>query len=92
MRDKLGREILIGSFIVYAISVGDSPALRVGKVLGFKEKTITVRGVRDRYSWDSTSQHSLCEANGHLSHPGRIIVIEESAVPEDYRNLLEVIE
>jgi len=92
MKDKLGREIKIGDYIVYGSLLGQSAALRIGKVLALKEDPtrITVWGVEDGVDLPHyKKQAKLVYAKGHLSFPERVIVLRSQDVPRQYLTLLE---
>lgn len=87
--DKLGTPILVGSFIVYGHALGRCAGLRIGRVLGIKEKThaystqrgaaIRVQGVNDDWG-----EPTLCKP-GTLFFPSRIVVVTD--LPEKIRKL-----
>ena len=94
IRDKLGREIKAGCFIVYG---HDRSELRVGKVLEaslvwerrgqvrFHVPRIRVRGVDD----DFQPVPELCQKDGTLEHPRRVIILNAEDIPGHYRYLLD---
>lgn len=96
-KDKLGKDIVVGSYIAYGHALGRCAGLRIGKVLAIKhipksnphyygsEWRITVRGVDD--DWSPHSPMELCKKNGTLQFPDRIVVLLN--VPDVYVALLE---
>jgi hypothetical protein len=93
--DKLGQEITVGSIIAYGHAIDRSAALRIGKVLAIKEKkdswtytkgvSITVWGVDDDWSRHAPR---LLTKKGTLAFPERIIVLDETKLKPEYRDLL----
>lgn len=98
--DKLGRIISPGSLVVYGSLLGRCAALRVGRVLKIRaikrawsrkdddiDWRILVQGIDDKWSYHPAK---LCEKKGTLMFPDRMIVVDASALPAEYRRLLEV--
>ena len=93
MKDKLGQEITVGSIIAYGHSYGRSTGMAIGKVLSleiledrlYDSHHIRVIGISD--FWGDTPKLNL--RPGTLIHPDRIIVLADSQVPENYRQLLD---
>jgi len=96
-RDKAGREIEVGDFIVYGHNLGRCAALRYGRVLAINEKEdrynrratlhYTVIGVRDAFRGLRVAP-VLCERTGTLQFGDRILVIEPSQMPTPVWELL----
>ncbi len=99
IRDKLGQLIIPGCYIAYGHALGNCSGLRIGKVIKVTKKPITryhkseefeyritVQGVHDDWSWKAPE---LTNKKGTLQYPDRIIVLDESAVPEKYTSLLK---
>ena len=98
MTDIAGNEIREGSLIVYATSVGDSPALLWGRVVRTKpvsgrvhstsvENRITIQGL-DR--WWAPASMQLRDRLTTLSYPSRIVVISWAGpIPQEIRRLLD---
>jgi hypothetical protein len=98
MTDKVGVEITPGCLVAYAIQVGDSPALRVGKVLRVEQKPhayvqdrledrITVMGVED--GWGCDVPPVLLSKKSTLQFPRRLVVLDPERVDPKYRALLD---
>lgn len=98
--DKVGQKIEVGSLVVYGHALGRCAGLRIGKVLRIEEAKkgysswdgdtpegvkITVWGIDD--DWDH-KEIKLCSTRGTLFFPNRILVLDESAVRQDFRDLL----
>lgn len=99
--DKLGRPIVVGSYIVYGHALGRSAGLRIGRVLAVHRNAprdygsaydragawrIRVQGVDDDWSHKAAE---LCKP-GTLQFPERTIVVQPEQVPSVLRALLEV--
>lgn len=90
--DKIGREIKIGSIIVYGHALGRSAGLKIGKVVRINEKkrswddsittTFSVFGVEEDFS-DKLSLSKI----GTLHYSNRIIVLKD--VPAKYYQILD---
>lgn len=93
--DKLGQDILVGSYIAYGHLLDRSAGLRIGKVLDITWKKrwsndklsphYTVWGVDE--GWDGKLE--LCLKKGTLQFSDRIIVLPDDKLPKAYRDLLE---
>ena len=87
MTDKLGRQIKPGDFIAYAIKEGDTPGLRIAKVLRVNDKggrfTLTVIGLSNYY--DSPR---LLEKQSTLQYTQRCIVLQPETIPVELIQLL----
>lgn len=97
-KDKLGKDILPGCFVVYGS--GDR-MLRIGKVLGIKtwqetrrfvtgdvtdtRHRVTVRGITDYYFRSPL----LNSKNGEIEEMSRLLVLDGETLPRDYYDLLE---
>jgi len=102
LKDKLGRVIEVGDYIVYAHALDRSAALQFGKVLRVKVgdggmyqqrpdgSVITVIGCNE-YGWspDKTGRWVLNRSTGTLLFPNRTIVIDGHALPNNVRELLD---
>lgn len=97
LRDKIGQEIKVGSWIAYGHALDRSAALRIGRVIGLKLtrehwgevkecEQIIVRGIDD--SW-SHRKPALCLRNGTLQFPNRTVVLKDQDVPANYWKLME---
>lgn len=98
-KDRLNRDIVVGSYIAYGHARGRCAGLRIGKVLAVKkvephpwnnyqlqpEWRITVMGVDD--DWNHRLAE-LCKRKGTLMFPDRMIVLDFDKLPETYQNLL----
>lgn len=91
--DKVGKEIKVGSFVVYGHALGRCAGLRIGKILEIRSpKTdynkeaihFSVQGVDD--DWNFKPPH-VCR-KGTLQFPDRILVIPEKSVPVHCKILL----
>jgi len=87
-KDKLGREIVVGDFIVYGHALGRSAGLRIGKVLDVTHKPgrypsdspwrIRVQGVDDDWARAGVDRPlELCRP-GTLQFPERTVVDRRS--------------
>ena len=96
VHDICGKVISVGDYILYATSLGRSPALKFGFVLDFKpplysyegEARIKVIGVNTNYS----TVHRAGRANSMaawLRFPQRIVVITEEDVPAAVLELMD---
>lgn len=96
-KDKIGQNIVVGSYIAYGHALDRSAALRIGKVLAIKygglkwngtteDWKITVWGVDDEL-WHG--EVKLVSTKGTLQFPNRIIVLDPEKVPETHRKLLD---
>lgn len=93
--DKLGNQIKIGDYILYACSLGRSPALNVGLVkrLEFgkipysdeKELKIRVIAIAIDSDYNNHLDTRLNDRESLLSFPDRTIVV--SSIPEKYKRL-----
>lgn len=93
--DKLGQEIVVGSYIAYGHALGRCAGLRVGRVDRIVQKddtyrmgwqwAITVTHVDD--DWSHTPP-TLGNRRGTLMFPNRMIVLAPELVPATYRALL----
>lgn len=91
--DKIGQQIKSGDIVVYGHLIGRCAALKIGKVVkAFRkwswqgeEFRISVVGVED-YSYKKVKELSRM---GTLQFPDRIIVLETSKVPQEYKDLLD---
>ena len=101
IKDKIGQPIEINDTIAYGHALGRCAGLRIGKVLKIKtiekgehsrtkemlyEYRITVIGIDDDWSH---REPELNSRKGTLQFPDRIIVLNPSVVPENYKVLLE---
>ncbi len=89
-KDKLGRTIARGDFIVYGHALGRSAGLRIGRVLEVSkakpdrfycthsEWRIRVQGVDD--DWAPNGEPTLCRP-GTLQYPDRAIRLRVEDVP-----------
>ncbi len=100
MKDKSGREIAVGDFIVYGHALGTCAGLQYGKVLGFGERleygrredrpklpTCKVRGVDTDYTYDGPR---LMKPST-LQFSERILVVTRDQVPANVLELLETV-
>lgn len=88
MKDKLGREIKVGDFIVYGTLDGRSAALRIGKVLEIKDDNrITTIGIDDKRVWNNYPAR-LNSKVGYLQYSERIVVLDKKMVSEEYIKML----
>lgn len=97
-KDRLGRDIVVGSYLAYGHALGRCAGLRIGKVTAIKlaaEKRyygnepdwrITVIGVDD--DWNHRTPE-LCKRKGTLMFPDRMVVLDFDKLPERYQRLLE---
>ncbi len=93
--DKCGKEILIGSYIVYGHNLGRCAGLKFGKVINIedykpntscdKSVRIKVIGVDDDWNFNIPK---ICKA-GTLMYSNRIIVLPFEILPEYAKNLLK---
>lgn len=96
VRDKIGQEIVAGKFIVYGHALGRCAGLRIGKVVQVfePEKTnnkyspytykIKVRGMNDDWSFHEAT---LLSRDSYLWFPDRMIVLDETKLPDIVRKL-----
>lgn len=84
MKDKFGREIRPGQYIAHAISCGDTPKLKISIVTEVQYTKCTVKGID---TWN-TSPLTLTEKRSTLSCPEKILVLEDSHLPPEYKELL----
>jgi hypothetical protein len=94
-KDKLGRDITVGDYIVYSSALGRCAVLKIGKVLAIKPRkdswdnkpcwSITVVGVYD-YGWKDKPE---IQKKGTLQFPDRTVVVSGAAIPEKYFELLK---
>jgi hypothetical protein len=102
MLDKIGQEIVVGSWIAYGHALGRCAGLRIGKVLKLKEEdNKDYFGKINEYcpkiyritvqgiddDWKHNEPH-LCN-KGTLQFPERIIVLADWLVPSSYKNLIK---
>jgi hypothetical protein len=91
-KDKLGREINVGDYIVYAQRAMSSLWLDIGRVVSVGSKThyaseipfIKVFGCREY--WDKPR---LKNKPGEITCFNRVVVVPKEFVPEKYLQLLE---
>jgi hypothetical protein len=102
LKDKLGRVIEVGDYIVYAHALDRSAALQFGTVLRVKVgdgrinqqrpdgSAITVIGCNE-YGWspEKTGRWVLNRSTGTLMFPNRTIVIDGDQLPDNVRELLD---
>lgn len=97
-KDRLGRGIVVGSYIAYGHALGRCAGLRIGKVTAIKNAPpeaarwpndtdwrITVMGVDD--DWNHRARE-LCKRKGTLMFPDRTVIIEYDKLPRVYQDLL----
>jgi len=103
--DRLNKEIIVGSFIVYGSLLGRSATLQIGKVISIsvnEEATydcdrykIRVRGVRQckSYNFRTNVSYDTIELlkQGTLSFPDRIIVLRREDIPNNVLELLDTV-
>jgi hypothetical protein len=92
-KDKLGRDITVGDYIVYVQRASSSIWLDIGKVIsigskksysGKEEPFITIRGCRDFFN-----RPNLKIRNGKITRFDHCIVVSGAALPEKYFELLK---
>ena len=102
LKDKLGRVIDVGDYIVYAHALGGCAALQFGKVLRVKVgngrvtqqrpdgSAVTVIGCNE-YGWspDKIGRWVLNHSTGTLLFPNRTIVVNGDQLPDNVRELLD---
>ncbi len=86
--DKTGVPITVGCWIVYGHAMGRCAGLRIGKVLGIKDREpkwngetrvyVRVIGVDD--DWGGRKA-TLCSREGLLEYPDRMLVLDAARVP-----------
>lgn len=102
IKDKLGQEIKVGSYIVYGHNVGRCGGLRVGIVKEilenkdeFRSKSsnnsykFKIRGIDDDWNWDNYldfSKIQLLQKDSFIQFTTRIIVLND--LPLEYKKLL----
>jgi hypothetical protein len=98
VKDKSGREIVIGDYIVYGHALGRCAGLKYGKVLGFKELKqsyyseetkigLSVIGIEDDWS---SQDPKLGQRKGFLQFPEeRVLLVYPEQLPEGYKDLLD---
>lgn len=96
-KDKLGREIKVGSIVVYGHAMGRSAGLRIGKILsvikkskdhnGRQQWSFNVIGVDDDF--EGFFGIKLNDRKGTLLFRDRIIVIDPEQLPTEYFQLLK---
>lgn len=102
MKDKLGQEITVGSYIVYGHALGRCAALKIGRVLKVATKErgkwdsysptdrITVVGIDDDLWHLDHDRHPLKLSKiGTLQFSERTIVLDLKLVPAEFRALLD---
>lgn len=101
IKDKIGHQITVGSYIVYGHALDRSAALRIGKVLSLKtipgrygedseEYRIGVISVHDDWWYYPGADRTLkLNKKGTLQFPNRILVLHETQVPAEYKELLD---
>jgi hypothetical protein len=75
VKDKAGREIQVGQYIVYGHALGRCAGLRYGVVLATAEDHIEIRGCDD--DWHIR----LLSRNSSLRFPKRILIVTGSQLP-----------
>lgn len=102
LKDKLGRVIQVGDYLVYAHALDRSAALQLGKVLNVKVgdgridqqrpdgSSITVIGCNE-YGWNPASKGRwvLNRTTGTLLFPNRTVIVDGSLLPDNVRELLD---
>lgn len=88
-KDKLGREIKVGDYIVYAQRNGSALWLDVGKVLdcGLKKDLtpfVKVIGCRD---WANKAELKI--RSGEITAFNRVVIVPKEDLPEKYLELLK---
>lgn len=93
--DKFGKEIVVGSYIVYPYMYGYSVGTRIGKVTAVKTKPhqwkegevatpLTVIGIDDAYG-----EPKLLSKKSTLQFAERAVVLSPEQIPENYKVLLD---
>jgi hypothetical protein len=104
-RDKSGKELQAGDYVVFAHLLGRSAGMRYGKVTrvqwskegwrGIKAPKLQVQGINDDYchmkDW-TPSQAKLNTRKSTLGFPTRVVKIEKDQMPEEFWKLLEGVE
>jgi hypothetical protein len=96
LRDKLGTEIKVNDYIVYAHNLGRSAALKFGRVIKLSEKpTIHYESLITEYrigvlgyeeqSWNKEQPYTLTK--GTLQYPDRVVVL--STLPPEIKKALD---
>ena len=93
MKDKCGKEIFVGSYIVYGHNLGRCAGLKFGKIIKIEKPksefsdhdyNICVIGIDDDWGFRDAS----LSKRGILFYPERIIVLDFNDLPEYAQKLL----
>jgi hypothetical protein len=101
-KDRLGADIVVGSYIAYGHALGRCAGLRIGKVTAIKEAHVEDswyrRAPHGEPEWRitvqgvdddwNTREPELCKRKGTLMFPSRMVVLAYDNLPATYQNLL----
>lgn len=92
MFDYLGKEITVGSYIIYTRIIGSSPYLTTAKVIEIKDKKLKCLSVDYGYYEDKVTgkpevgYHLMKAIN--LNYPNRVIVINREQLSKEVLDVL----
>jgi hypothetical protein len=102
LKDKLGQDIRVGSYIAYGHALGRCASIKIGRVLKLTSKPLdpltysssphrlSVVGVEDDLSHYDIKKYPLTLSKlGTLMYPDRIVVLDPLKVPIEYKVLLD---
>lgn len=104
LTDKLGQDIRVGSYIAYGHALGRCAAIKIGRVLKLTTKPkdsiayssphrLTVVGIDDDQVWAGRDKYPpKLTKIGTLLYPDRVLVINPSTLPDEYKALLDSFE
>ena len=105
LKDKLGQDIRVGSYIAYGHALGRCAAIKVGRVLKLTSKPVdtlscsssphrlTVVGIDDDLIWAGPDKYPpKLSKIGTLLYPDRVLVLSPSIIPPEYKALLDAFE
>jgi hypothetical protein len=104
LKDKLGKDIRVGSYIAYGHALGRCAAIKIGRVLKLTSKPedpdyyssphrLTVVGIDDDLIWaDPEKYPPKLSKIGTLLYPDRVLVLSPSIIPPEYKSLLDAFE
>ena len=105
LKDKLGQDIRVGSYIAYGHALGRCAAIKIGRVLKLTSKPkdpysysssphrLTVVGIDDDLIWcDPEKYPPKLTKIGTLLYPDRVLVLSPITIPPEYKALLDSFE
>lgn len=81
--DLFGVPIVPGVYLAYPVCVRRGAGISVGKVIGFTNEKVKLRGVSTAFG-----RRERLSKPSYLNFPERAVVLPEAVVPEDIRRLL----